>query len=180
MYHSVIAQCTESLRLMVSWLDTATEYAADKGFDVNVLMDCRLAPDMQPFTYQISSASDYVKAGAGYLAGQTPPRYLDNERTLEEVRERIEKTVAFANTIPASAYADADARIVSVPWMPGKVIRAPDYLTQIIVPNAYFHIGMAYAILRHNGVPLSKEDFLGELRFIDPDQAAVAVREQVR
>ena len=93
MYYQVIAQCTQSLRNLATCLDKADRYAATKKFDVGVLMRSRLAPDMQPFTYQVQSACDYVKAAAAWLSGQTPPRHEDNERTIDELRARIQKTV---------------------------------------------------------------------------------------
>ena len=75
MYYQVIAQCTQSLKNLDTCLDKADRYPATKKFDVGVLMSGRLAPDMQPFTYQVQSACDYVKGGAAWLSGQTPPRH---------------------------------------------------------------------------------------------------------
>lgn len=75
MYYQVIAQCTQSLKNLEACLDKADQYAATKKFEVGVLMTSRLAPDMQPFTYQVQSACDYVKAAAAWLSGQTPPRH---------------------------------------------------------------------------------------------------------
>ena len=89
MYYQVIAQCTQSLKNLETCLDKADRYAATKEFDTGVLMTSRLAPDMQPFTYQVQSACDYVKAAAAWLSGQTPPRHEDNEQTIDELRARI-------------------------------------------------------------------------------------------
>src|SRR5215467_6385827 len=152
MYYQVIAQCTQSLKNLDTCLDKADRYAATKKFDVGVLMGSRLAPDMQPFTYQVQSACDYVKAAAAWLSGQTPPKHEDNERTVDELRTRIRKTVAFADSVTAEQYAGASGRKVKLSWAPaGTVIGGEDYLLQVAVPNAYFHMAMAYAILRHNG-----------------------------
>jgi uncharacterized protein len=167
MHHLVIAQCIQSLRQIETYLDKAEAFAAGKNFDVAVLVNDRLAPDMQNFTYQVQSACDYVKAGAGWLSGQRPPKHEDNERTAAELRARLHKTIAFAESVTEAQYAGAHDRKVSVPWAPGKLIAGDDYLLQIIVPNALFHIAMAYAILRHDGVDLGKQDFLGPLRWID-------------
>ncbi len=167
MYHHIILQCTQSLKNVETWLDKAEQYAAAKSFDVNMLMAKRLAPDMQPFVYQIQSACDYVKAAAAWLSGQTPPKHEDNERTFDEIRARIRKTATFAESMTAAQYAGADARKVSMSWAPGKVLGGEDYLVQMTIPNTYFHIAMAYAILRHEGVDVGKKDFLGPVNWID-------------
>jgi hypothetical protein len=168
MYYRAISQCTQMLKNLECWLDKAEEYASAKKFDVGVLMTGRLAPDMKPFVYQVQSACDYVKAGAAWLSGQTPPKHEDNERTIDEVRARIRKTVAFAESITEVQYAGASARRVSMSWAPaGKVLGGEDYLLQMTIPNTFFHIAMAYAILRHNGVDIGKMDFLGPINWID-------------
>jgi hypothetical protein len=167
MYYHAIAQCTRALRNLETWLDKAEQHAAAKKFDVAVLMSGRLAPDMKPFIYQVQSACDYVKAAAAWLSGQTPPRHEDNEQTIDEIRARIRKTVAFAESVKAAQYAGASERRVSLSWAPGKVLAGPDYLVQMTVPNTYFHVAMAYAILRHSGVDIGKMDFLGSINWID-------------
>ncbi len=167
MYYQMIRQTVQSLRLVEEWLSMAKTYAASKEFDVQVLLDDRLAPDMKPLIYQVQSACDYVKAAAGWLAGQKPPRHEDNEATLEDLRARIQKTLAFAESVPQAHYADAADRKVALPWKPGKVLAGEDYLIQIVIPNVYFHLTTIYAILRHNGVDLGKQDFLGPIRWVD-------------
>jgi hypothetical protein len=167
MYYHVILQCTQALKNLESWLDKAEQHAAAKKFDVGVLMTSRLAPDMKPFIYQVQSACDYVKAAATWLSGQTPPKHEDNEQTIDEVRTRIRKTVAFAESVKEAEYADASERKVSLSWAPGKVLGGEDYLFQMTIPNTFFHIAMAYAILRHNGVDIGKMDFLGPINWVD-------------
>ena len=167
MYYQVIAQCTQSLKNLEACLDKADQYAATKKFEVGVLMTSRLAPDMQPFTYQVQSACDYVKAAAAWLSGQTPPRHEDNEQTIDELRARIQKTVAFVESVKEAQYADASKSKVKLSWAPGKVIGGEDYLLQMTIPNTFFHIAMAYAILRHNGVDVGKMDFLGSINLVD-------------
>ena len=167
MYYQVIAQCTQSLMNLDTCLDKADRYAATKKFDVGVLMTSRLAPDMQPFTYQVQSACDYVKAAAAWLSGQTPPRHEDNEQTIDELRARIRKTVAFAESVKEAQYAEASKSKVKLSWASGKAIGGEDYLLQMTIPNTFFHIAMAYAILRHNGVDVGKMDFLGPINLVD-------------
>src|SRR5712675_1751572 len=165
-YYDIVAQCIQSLKNLEVCIDEAEKHAAAKKFDVGILMAGRLAPDMQPFTYQITSACNYLKAAAAWLSGQTPPKHEDNEQTIDEVRTRIRKTVAFAESVKEAEYAGAAERRVSLSWAPGKVLGGEDYLLQMTIPNVYFHIVMAFAILRHNGVDIGKMDFLGPIRWI--------------
>jgi hypothetical protein len=166
MYYQVLSQCRQSLKNVETWLDKVEQHAAAKKFDVSVLLNARLAPDMKNFIYQVQSACDYVKAAAAWLSGQTPPRHEDNERTIEEVRARIRKTVAFAESVREPQYAGASERKVRLSWAPGKVIGGEDYLLQMTIPNTFFHIATAYAILRHNGVDVGKMDFLGSINLV--------------
>jgi len=168
MYYQVVEQCTQSLINLETCLDKAERHAATKKFDVGVLMTSRLAPDMKDFIYQVQSACDYVKAAAAWLSGQMPPKHEDNEQTIDELRARIRKTVAFAKSVKEAQYAGASERKVKLSWAPGKVISGKNYLLQVTIPNAFFHIAMAYAILRHNGVDVGKMDFLGPINFVDP------------
>ena len=132
-------------------------------------MTDRLAPDMKPFIYQVQSACDYVKAAAAWLSGQTPPKHEDTEQTIDDVRARIRKTIAYHGERDGKReYAGAAERKVRSPsWAPGKVLGGKDYLLQMTIPNVYFHIATAYAILRHNGVDIGKMDFLGPIHWTD-------------
>jgi hypothetical protein len=167
MYYQAISQCVQNLRNIEVYLDKAEQAAAARKFDINVLLTSRLAPDMKNFIYQVQSACDYVKGAAGWLSGQKPPRHEDNEQTLAEVRERIRKTIAFAESIEEARYAGASEQKISIGWASGKIIDGQNYLLQITLPNVYFHITMAYAILRHNGVEVGKMDFLGKIKFLE-------------
>ena len=167
MYYPVVSQCINTLKLVETWLDKAEQLAAAKKFDVNVLMASRLAPDMKDFVYQVQSACDYVKGAAAWLSGQTPPEHPDTEQTIREVRERIRKTVAFAESVAEGQYTGASERRVRLSWSGGKTMAAKDYLLQITIPNVYFHLSTAYAILRHNGVDIGKMAFLGPLTWQD-------------
>jgi hypothetical protein len=155
------------LKNLEAWLDKAEQHAAAKKFDMGVLLNDRLAPDQKPFIYQVQSACDYVKAAAAWLSGQTPPRHPDTEQTLVELRAWIQKTVAFVDTVEEAQYAGAADRRVNFSWAPGKTIAGQDYLVQMTIPNTYFHLTMACAILRHNGVDVGKMDFLGPINLVE-------------
>jgi uncharacterized protein len=166
MYAQAIAQCVQAVRTMETYLDKAQRQADAKQFDVTVLLGTRLAPDMGGLLYQIQSACDYLKGGAAWLSGQEPPRHEDNEQTLDEARARIRKTIEFAESVAVERYADAARQVVKVSWIPGK-LTGEHYLLQIVIPNVYFHVSMAYAILRTNGVDLNKRDFIGPVNSFD-------------
>jgi uncharacterized protein len=167
MIYQVILQCAQTLKNLEACFDKAEQHAAAKQFDVGVLMTSRLAPDQHHFIYQIQSACDYVKAAAAWLSGQTPPKHEDNEQTIDELRARIRKTVAFVESVKEAQYAGASERKVSLSWAPGKVIGGIDYLLQMTLPNTFFHVTTAYAILRHNGVDVGKMDYLGSINLVD-------------
>jgi len=102
------------------------------------------------------------------LSGEARPKHADNEQGIDELSSRLRKTIAFAEAITEEQFACAGARKIALPWAPGKALAGEDYLLQAIVPNVYFHLTMAYAILRHNGVDLGKMDFLGSIRWAMP------------
>jgi uncharacterized protein len=167
MFYRAISQCTQMLKNLDTWLDKAEQHAAAKNFGIEVLLMGRLAPDQKPFIYQVQSACDYVKAGAAWLSGQTPPKHEDNEKTIEEVRARIKRTVAFVESVKEEQYRGAEGRRVTMSFAPpNTVVVGLDYLMQMIVPNVFFHVTMAYAILRHNGVDVGKMDFLGPINWV--------------
>ena len=167
MFCQAIQQCAKNLRNLETCFDKAEQHAAAKNFDVGILLTSRLAPDQHDFIYQIQSACDYVKAAAAWLSGQTPPKHEDNERTIDELRARIRKTIAFVESVNDAQYAGASERKITLSWAPGKIIGGLDYLLQMTIPNTYFHITTAYAILRHNGVDVGKMDYLGPINFVD-------------
>jgi uncharacterized protein len=168
MYYQAITQCMQAVKNVEAWLDKAEQHAAEKHFDLGVLMTGRLAPDMKPFIYQVQSASDYLKAAAAWLSGQKPPKHEDIEQTVDEVRARIRKTIVFVESVTEAQYAGAVEQRVSLSFAPaGKVLVGPNYLLQMTIPNVYFHLAMAYAILRHNGVDVGKMDFLGPINWVD-------------
>src|SRR4029078_3902043 len=120
---------------------------------------------MKPLAYQVQSACDYVKAAAAWLSGQKPPKHEDNEKTIGQLRERIQKTIAVVDSVKEAQYDGASERKVQFSWAPGKSIDGEDYLLQMTIPNVYFHIAMVYAILRQNGIDVGKMDFLGPINF---------------
>ena len=143
-------------------LDKAEKYAKDRNFDPNLLVTSRLAPDMRPLSAQIQFASDTSKFAMARLSGGSSPPMADTETTIAELRERIAKTVEYIKSVPASAIDGSEEREVVLKFPNGEMkFTGLNYLTGFVLPNFLFHVTTAYAILRHNGVPLGKGDFLG-------------------
>lgn len=143
-------------------LDKAEKYARERNFDPNLLVTSRLAPDMRPLSAQIQLASDTSKFAMARLSGGSAPPMADTETTIAELRERIKKTVDYIKTVPASAIDGSEEREVVLKFPNGEMkFTGLNYLTGFVLPNFLFHVTTAYAILRHNGVPLGKRDFLG-------------------
>jgi len=126
------------------------------------LLNARLFPDMYPLTRQVQIATDMSKGAAARLAGLEIPKYEDNETTFAELQARIAKTIAFLDTIKPAQLEGSEARavVISVRKIDLK-FTGQDYLLKWVNPNVYFHVTTAYNILRHNGVELGKQDFLG-------------------
>jgi hypothetical protein len=156
-----ISQSARMLKNLDQWLQAGTAYAEKKGFEPDVLARARLAPDQYDLVQQVQSACDSAKYAAAYLSGQTAPSHPDTEQTISQLRERIQKCVAYLGTFKAADFSGAEERRVAPPWMQGSSVSGANYLTRIAVPNFYFHVTTAYAILRHNGVELGKRDFIG-------------------
>jgi hypothetical protein len=167
LYDHCIPAFVRAIGQVHHWLDKAEAHATAKKFDVNTLLTARLAPDQYPLVRQIQSISDTSKATAARLAGIAPPSMADEEKTVAELRARLEKTTAFLQTIKREQLDGAAERMVGIPWMPGKGLKGLDYLTGLQIPNFYFHLTTTYAILRHNGVDLGKQDFIGPIPFVD-------------
>ncbi len=141
----------------------AAAYADHKKFDVNILASYRLAPDMFAFNKQIQSASDVAKFAAAYLSGQTPPKHEDTETTWSELHERVQKVVKYLDGFKPNDFAKMEALQVKPGWAQGKWISGEDYLQSLAIPNFYFHLMTAYAIMRHAGVDVGKLDYLGNV-----------------
>ena len=158
-----ITQFAKMLKNLDRWLEAGSAFAEKRKFEPDLLVDSRLAPDQYALARQVQSACDAAKYAAAYLSGQKAPSHPDTEKTIGELRARIRTCVDYLESVKPSAYAGAADRRVAPPWLQGKWFRGADYLAQVAVPNFYFHVTTAYAILRHNGVDLGKTDFIGPL-----------------
>ncbi len=161
--YACVLQFMKMLKNLEHWLDKAMAFAQKKSFDPLVLLNSRLAPDQYSLLQQIQSSCDMAKFTAARLSAKQPPRHPDTEQTLEEIRARIHSTVAYLETFKANDFEGAESRLVELPHFDGQHLVGSEYLIELQIPDFYFHITTAYAILRHNGVDLGKDDYLGKL-----------------
>lgn len=150
------------LRNLSHLLDKAQACADAKKFDVSVLLQYRLAPDMLPFSRQVQMACDAAKNGTARLASLEAPRFEDFESTIPELKARIQKTLDYLATVSASALDGVEDKDITFPL--GRdathTMKGEAYLTRWVLPNLFFHVTTAYDILRHNGVEIGKRDYL--------------------
>ena len=163
MYTASVPVFIKTLGNMAKWLDKAEAHAEAKKFDPSVYMTLRLAPDMLPLPSQLRIASDAAKGAAARLAGIDNPVFEDNESNIGELRERIHKTVAFLESVPAKAIEGSEGREIVIPARNREPRRMSGefYLKHWALANFFFHATTLYALLRHNGVDVGKADFLG-------------------
>ena len=161
-YDLSIPVLIRGLNNLSSILDKAGAYAAAKKIDPTVLVQTRLYPDMFPLGRQVQIACDTAKGAAGRLAAIDIPKHEDNETTLEDLKQRIAKTLAFVKSVKADQLRDAETKAIELKF-PNATIKFTglSYLTDFVLPNFFFHQSIAYALLRSSGVEIGKMDFLG-------------------
>lgn len=162
LYDVTVPVFTRMLANLLVFLDKAEADAAARKYSTEALVDARLAPDMIPFRGQVMFATDHVKGCVSRLAGQQVPSWPDEEKTFDELRARVQKAIDLLATITPEALQGSETREVTLNTRTGEVtLSGLDYVNQRAMPNFYFHVTTAYDILRHNGVPLGKSDFIG-------------------
>jgi uncharacterized protein len=164
MYSASVPILVRSLTQLKSWFDKAEAHAAAKKFEPQVLLNARLAPDMLPFTRQVQIACDSAKFGVARLSGVEAPKIDDTETSFADLRQRIAKTLDYVQSVPAAKIDGTEAKDVVVPRRDGSMtLKGEFYLKHYVLPNVFFHVMTAYALLRHSGVELGKADYLGPL-----------------
>ncbi len=164
MYQTAVPPFVRVLTSLASILQKAAAHCEAKKIDPAVLVNARLYPDMFPLARQVQVASDSAKGGAARLIDVEPPAFADTETTMAELIERLRKTVAYLETLREEQFAGAEERIVT--WKTRSSERSMQglpFLLTHVTPNVYFHVTTAYNILRHNGVEIGKQDFLGPI-----------------
>jgi hypothetical protein len=165
LYDVSIPIFTLSLNNLAAILDKAATYAETKKVDPKALPAARLIVDMLPLSAQIQIACDTAKGAAARLAGLEVPKHEDTESTLAELKARVTKTLEFIKSIKPEQLQGAETREIVLQF-PQNTLKftGTNYLTNFVLPNFFFHLTMAYALLRKNGVELGKRDFLGPIQ----------------
>jgi uncharacterized protein len=165
MYFAIIGQLKKELGQLDKWLTAAGEYAKAKSFDPAIFLSLRLAPDQFAFARQVQTTCDTAKLATARLAGKEAPKHEDKEQTLEELSARVRSVISYLDSFSAADFEAAATRVITQPRWEGKTMSGANYFLEHALPNFFFHLSHAYAILRHNGVGLGKRDFLGQLTY---------------
>ncbi|MFN0114424.1 MAG: DUF1993 family protein [Paracoccaceae bacterium] len=162
MYDRTVPVFTHGLKAMSAILTKAEAHCAERKIDPSVLLTDRLYPDMLPFTRQVQIATDHARRCPARLAGVEPVSMADTEATFPELRDRIARSVEHIATFTPASFEGAAERTITFKAGPRDMtFTGSDYVGFFALPNFYFHLTAAYAILRHDGVPLGKTDFMG-------------------
>ncbi len=163
-YDLTVPQLIKTLRNLDRWLTLAETHVETAQVPVETVMHARLAPDQYNFVRQIQVATDNAKFIPGRLAGKEWPSHPDTETTFEQLHGRIASVSSYIETFTREDFENIERRKIRLPWMKEDQWLAPhDYVVQFGLPNFYFHVVTAYAILRHTGVQLGKSDYIGGL-----------------
>jgi len=164
MYLASVPPFTHALTNLRAILEKAATHAEARKVIPSVLVNARLYPDMLPLSRQIQMATDNAKGAASRLAGMAPPKYEDNESTFPELAARIDKTIALLETFKPEQIDGTEDKTITLPMHDKTLtLKGMPYLLDYALPNFYFHVITAYAILRHSGVEIGKQDFLGKI-----------------
>lgn len=162
MHHATVAPCVRALSALTDILHKAETHAASRKIDPAVLLGSRLYPDMLPLTMQIVIAGDIARGGAARLAGAEVPAFEGGKATFGELIEGIKRSVQYLETLQPEQFEGAEDRTVT--WQTrssSKSMQGTPYLFNHVLPNVYFHVTTAYDILRHSGLEIGKQDYLG-------------------
>jgi uncharacterized protein len=162
-YDATVPAYLQILGSLSGLLDKAEAHCKAKNIAPEVLLTARLYPDMLPFTKQIQLASDFAAKGCARLTQSEVPSTPDTEKTFEELKQRLAKTIDTVKGYKPAQFEGADARNVTFPIGPDKTmtLTGQQFLSGFSLPNFYFHAAIAHGILRHNGVEIGKRDFMG-------------------
>lgn len=160
--HDLIISLQRALKSLDAIVTKAEAHATEHKINPDVLIQGRLRPDMLPFVAQIRIATDTAKGAAARLTGSELPKWADDEATFAEVHERLKKAIDYLGTFKAAQFDGAEERDIELKFGPREFrFKGLDYVTGFVLPNFYFHLSIAYAILRYNGLDIGKMDFLG-------------------
>jgi uncharacterized protein len=162
-YDATVPLFIQVLTALTGILNKAEAHSQAKGIQPEVLLSARLYPDMLPFTRQIQLACDFAAKGSARLAHVEVPATADTEKSFDELRQRLAKTIDYLKTFKPEQFEGADAKDVTFPAGPNTnlTLKGQQFFNRFALPNFFFHASTAHGILRHNGVEIGKRDFLG-------------------
>jgi uncharacterized protein len=163
LFDATVPQLAKALRNLDTWMIAAEKHAESAKYPVDNLIYARLAPDAFTFVRQVQTVCDNAKFVPGRLAAREWPTHADTETTFAQLHERIAATQQFLATFERAQLDGADERKIALPWMQSTWMTGAEYLIEFGMPNFYFHLSTAYQLLRHNGIPLGKRDFIGSI-----------------
>lgn len=164
MYQASVPSLVRSLSNLSAIIGKAAAHAAEKKIDESAFIQSRLFPDMFPFARQVMIASDMAKGCAARLAGLEPPKYEDTETTFAELQARLAKTIDYLNGFSAAQIDGSEDKVITLPSRNGtRTFNGQGYLLDFVLPNVYFHVTTAYNLLRHGGVEIGKQDYIGAI-----------------
>jgi len=162
MYQASTPVFVRQLTALGAILTKAAAFADARTIEPSTLLDARLAPDQFPLVRQVQIATDGAKGGIARLAGVEAPAFPDDETTFDQLQARIAKTIAFLQSVPADEVDGSEDRPIQIKLRSGDLdFTGQAFLLHFVIPNFFFHVTTAYAILRHNGVEIGKRDYLG-------------------
>ena len=162
-YDAVVPAYLQMLNSLTGLLTKAEAHCAAKKIDPSVLLGSRLFPDMLPLSKQIQLVSDFATKGCARLTHSEVPSNPDTEKTFEELKQRLARTIDYVKSFKPEQFEGADTKDVTFPTGPDKTttLKGQQFLSAFSLPNFYFHATTAHGILRHNGVEIGKRDFMG-------------------
>jgi len=162
-YDSIVPAYLQMLNSVTGLLSKAEAHCKSKNIQPEVLLGARLYPDMLPFSKQVQLVSDFAAKGCARLTHSEVPSMVDTEKTFDELRQRLAKTIDYVKSFKPAQFEGADEKDVTFPAGPDRTItvKGRQFLSSFSFPNFYFHAATAHGILRHNGVEIGKRDFLG-------------------
>lgn len=164
-YNLTITQFVKMLHNLTGLIDKGAQHTEVKKFEVDVLLQSRLAPDQFNFIRQVQIACDTAKLCASRLTGKEAPVQADTEKSLAEIKSRISSVISYLDAFSAQDFKEAPERHISQPRWEGQYLTGYEFVVHHAIPNFYFHLTTAYSILRHNGVEVGKKDYLGKMPF---------------
>ena len=167
LYELTVIQFSKMLKNLSAILKKGEIFTETKKIDVNILLNSRLAVDQFNLTRQIQIACDTIKVGVARLAGKegTAPKHEDGEATFAELQERIHSVLDYLSGFTREDFATAETQKITQPRWEGKYLTGLEFAIEHAIPNIYFHVTTAYSILRHNGVEIGKNDYLGTMPY---------------